>query len=221
MPEAAHGNSREPVKVRQRQFAIGLRGTNSSALETDNILPCTGLVGIDAQAGVVFLFHLDPCVCRSPIGPAIDELKSHVNDLKAFQLYTFSSFSPLGIGFISLALTLIFHLINLISHWFELSWLGAVICFFLSALGFSFTRLCLWYQLRNLKEIDSKVVSLASSGCGIYGRIRVDANTGLAPKVDRHWCPNSPDDFNVPKDIGCKLTRAEGSALPSDQSSKE
>lgn len=47
------------IEVRQREYAIGLRGTDSSVLTTENIWTCTGLVGINQQRGAAFLCHLD------------------------------------------------------------------------------------------------------------------------------------------------------------------
>lgn len=74
------------IKVRQREYAIGKRETNSSILITKNIWTCTGLYGIDKTNGVVFLAHFDfPYI--NALCELVAELKTHVNgDFSGFEI---------------------------------------------------------------------------------------------------------------------------------------
>lgn len=78
------------LKVRQREYGIGLRGENNSVLQTENIWTCTGFVGVNKQ-GVAFLCHFDtPCSVRS-LPQIIADLSVYVKDFSAFEIRIVSS----------------------------------------------------------------------------------------------------------------------------------
>lgn len=73
------------VEVRQREYAIGLRGTASSVLVTENICTCTGLVGVNQHSGAAFLCHLDTPVCVAGLALMERDLRPY-GGLGAFSL---------------------------------------------------------------------------------------------------------------------------------------
>lgn len=179
------------VDVRQRQYAIGLRGTDSRILVTENISTCTGLAGIDAGNGVVFLFHFDLLLSSSSLKLALEELKKHVKDLKGFQLYMVAGISPRVMGslFVFTAVLLTMHL-----------WVFGFMSLLLISV-FSFTRLHLRYILWKSKEFNLKPVWFAHTtskfGVGLTG-VRVDADSGQAPEAYSH--DSKCDRFEVVKE---------------------
>lgn len=83
------------VKVRENQYAIGLRGQSSSELDTANLETCIAFAGINKKAGVVFLCHInspDSAVTLVPL--IVAHLKKRQLCLDDFTLYTASGISP-------------------------------------------------------------------------------------------------------------------------------
>ena len=74
------------IKVRQRQYAIGFKGTETAVLLTHNIWTCTGFVGLNKQ-GVAFLAHFDGPFLRPMLSELINDLKAENVDFNSFDFY--------------------------------------------------------------------------------------------------------------------------------------
>jgi hypothetical protein len=193
------------VEVRQRQYAIGVRGTSSSVLVTENIWTCTGFAGVDDNSGVVFLCHLNTPWCPFAIKDVVTDLRKHVSDLSGFQLYMVNGINP-GV---SLFLCLIAGIMMIAGYW-----LWGVVSLTV-AIGINLTKLHLRYQLWRLKAFARSPIPLGSSTEGAFrGKcgVRVDSEIGKTPEKYSYKHVRDHKRFKEPKWWSFKMTRAVGSA---------
>lgn len=194
------------IDVRQRQYAIGRRGTSSSALVTENIATCTGFIGIDKKSGVVFLCHLDTFRCCLNLPDLVADLRNHVDDLSGFELFT--------VGGISTATCFVYScLIAGISTYFGHFEIGVTAL--VMTLWFGATRLTLSRQLRRSKAFKCEPISLGKLTLGNLFKnfgVLVDADSLGDPVPYLYGRKRAIDRFKELDWRNFRLTRAEKSA---------
>lgn len=193
------------VVVRQRQYAIGVRGMPSQELVTENIWTCTAFCGVDERSGVVFLCHMDTPWCSRSLPALIDDLHWYVDDLSGFHLYMVGGVPPfLLFAFCAIGLALL-----AMGIW----WVG--LCAGVISLAFGMTRLALQYKLWRLKVFCGLPVSPERSrtwlGLGLCG-MQVSASIGTMPKVYSYRRKHDYDRFKEPDSLVFKMVRAPESA---------
>lgn len=195
------------VNVRQRQYAIGLRGSSSSQLTTENFWTCYGFLGIDKRNGIVFLCHLDTFWCAFALPKLVAELSKHAaNDLSGFQLYTMTGLRPVGTFGLSL-------LAGLVAAGL-FGWWAAFVGFLGTLLWLCGARLLLKFQLWRLNAFSAKPMFLGYSSkyrgfgkCGIH----VDADNKQTPTPYSYGPSRDYESFKEPKTFDFNMTKAEGS----------
>lgn len=77
-------------KVRQGEFKIARRDTDTTILQTENICTCTAFAGLNASKGIGFLAHFDTPCSTSLIKQMAADLDEHVNDYEGFEFQVIS-----------------------------------------------------------------------------------------------------------------------------------
>ncbi len=195
------------MDVRQRQYAIGLRGESNADLITENVFTCSVLVGICRKSGVVFLCHMDSPVCIAALPGMVSDLKNHVHDVRDFDVYTSSGLHPFWLWLLALALGVC------LAKGCWLSGIGVALALvFLSA-----TRLCLsaslfWMRRRGFwRAAGSLGYSWKTLGlirCGV----EASANTLVARQTDSYALPRDEERFKVAVGQSLCMVKATGSA---------
>ncbi len=195
------------MDVRQRQYAIGLRGEPNADLVTENVFTCSALVGVNRDSGVIFMCHMNTPLCIAALPELVSELRPHVHDVRDFDVYTSSGLHPLWLWL--LALGLVWCLAK--GHYlagFGLA--GALV--FLSA-----TRMCLavalfWLRRQGLwRSAGSLGYSWKTLGllrCGV----KASANTLVARQTASYARLRFADRFKVAEGQGLWMVKAIGSA---------
>lgn len=202
------------VDVRQRQYAIGLRGRSSSKLITENLWPCTAFFGIDERSGVVFLCHLDTFVSVLGIPDLVEDLKKHVSDLSNFRLYTVTGLSMTWRWIISLVAGIVGG--GIVGAGWGIGWvLASFIIFLIVLFLYAGTSFLLSLQLRRLNAFSRLPHFLGHSdkrrGSGMCG-ISIDADNCQFPEPKHYVKEVGGKRFKEPCWWNLKMTKASGSA---------
>ena len=193
------------VDVRQRQYAIGLRGGPYSRLTTENIWTCMGFLGIDHRSGVVFLCHMDGPWCMNALPELVTELKKYAGDLSGFRLYTVAGMHPF-VGWSMLLATPMLVALG--------GWMPGIMAMGLGV-AFSMTRLAFWLKLRRLTDLCSRPVALwPSKGGRVFGMtgVFVDADSCEIPNPEAYVRPRQYERYKEPDAWRFRMTKAHGSA---------
>ncbi|WP_438332244.1 hypothetical protein [Burkholderia pseudomallei] len=220
------------VHVKTNQYAIGLPGQHR--LHTQFINTCTAFMGIDPVTGVTFLCHLNSPVSADSLSMLVEELKTHVDDVARFQLYTLGGMSPRWLWLLSAIVALagwaIFHKYDPL-----FSVVGAVACGLAVRGAFSWTRRALKGRLKALNVFANAPISLGfSSAARGFGKTAV-----ILDEFSRDYGPCKHSYFSDPADEKfeatparrfsrawwrlnwVEMTRADGSALPGTRGSNK
>ena len=84
------------VDIRQKHFGFAQSDTDKTALETQDVLTCMGLVAVHRARGLAFMMHLDvPWYCNSVVA-ALTELRDRcgVDCLDEVELYDVAGITP-------------------------------------------------------------------------------------------------------------------------------
>lgn len=213
------------VYVKTNEYAIGLPGQHR--LHTQFINTCTALMGIDRASGVTFLCHLSSPVSARSLPTLVEDLRTHVDDVSHFQLFTLGGKSPRWLW--------VFAFIAALMGWKILDRcgllagvVGAVVWGLSARVFFGWTRWSLKGRLEKLNVFPNSPVSLGfSSVAWGLGKTAVTLD-----EVNRDIGPWKLSYFNDPTDAKCEATparrfsrawwalnwvemvRADGSALP-------
>ncbi|MFM0364525.1 hypothetical protein [Paraburkholderia sediminicola] len=203
------------VKVKEAQYAIGLRGERSAKLNTANIETCVAFAGINSEKGVVFLCHLNSPWCASKLLPLlIADLERLGLSLNDFNLYTSSTVSPWPLSLVaSYAACAILppalgHIGISVNGWqvFLAAFVAWTAYWHSKRIGLS---VALWFA--KAYKVKRRFLGYKSLAPGaIRSQVCVDANplVALPPKV-RRYCANSGDRRYAPASAPLK---AKGSA---------
>ena len=85
------------VPIRQKHFGFASDRTDKTALETQDVLTCMGLVVVHPNRGLAFMMHLDvPWYCDS-VADALTELRNRcgVDNLDQVKLYDVAGVTPI------------------------------------------------------------------------------------------------------------------------------
>ena len=198
------------VNVRQREYAIGLRGTPASKLVTQNLWTCSGVIGIDDRSGVIFLCHMDTPWCNRALPALVHELRHHVSDLSGFRLHTVGGIRPLVLwllGILGLGLALCEF------------WMGGAVALGV-ALFFGATRIVLWLQLRRMNVFPGMPTSIGYSsawfGLGRAG-VLVSAAPGGRARMYSYGLARKRALFKEPDCANFNMTKSPDSAYREDK----
>jgi len=192
------------VAVRQREYALGERGTTSSRLRTGNISTCMAFAGVDEEKGLVFLCHLDGFWCMPALKELANELQSRGDDLAGFRLYSVAGVDP-WVWYSMMLLSMPMAL----RGW----WIAAAI-FLAVGIMFSTTRMTFHIALKNLRAFKTKPTPLRPSSRYWFLRrteVIVDANLGGRPEPT--WYKK---EFGEPHPSKFRMTRSPLSAARVD-----
>lgn len=213
------------VHVKTNQYAIGLPGQHR--LHTQFINTCTALMGIDPASGVTFLCHLNSPVSARSLPKLVEDLRTHVDDMSHFQLFTLGGMSPRWLWVLAFIIALagwtIFDRYGLL-----VGLVGAAACGLAVRGLFGWTRWALKGRLEKLNVFPNSPVSLGfSSAAWGLGKTAVTLD-----EVSRDHGPWKLSYFNDPTDVNfgetparrfsrawwtlnwVEMARADGSALP-------
>ncbi|WP_321935384.1 hypothetical protein [Paraburkholderia sp. J8-2] len=212
------------VLVKTNQYAIGLPGQHR--LYTQFVNTCTALAGVDPKTGVTFLCHLNTCASVSTLPNLVAELRSHVDDVSRFHLYTVGGIHPRWYWAASLVLAplgwVMFEKSGLYSGVLAAT-AGALLlpCFF------GMTRRSIRRELKKLDVFANSPVTLgfscAAAGLGKRDITIDESSREGGPRVRSYWRDPTDQNFEVTPArrfsrawwtfnwVG--MTRADGSAL--------
>ncbi|MBK7509797.1 MAG: hypothetical protein IPI16_17410 [Comamonadaceae bacterium] len=196
------------IKVRQRQYAISLRGKGDTELMTKDVWTCVALVGVDKRRGIAFMAHFDTPFAVPSLDTIVEDLKTHFDDLGDFHLYQVTGISPFW-GNISCGLLIAALPLVAFNIWLP-ALLGAIFWAF-----FGITRAALSRRLSRLNAFRSKPVFLGhSKSCAWLGKtsVRFDIDRDAVPEVRSYRVSiNRHADYDTPKGSSCLLSKADGS----------
>lgn len=138
------------LNVRQRQFAIGKRGSSVSTVDTAYLGPRIAFYGVDAERGLVFLSHLD--FHAVGLDRLISDLKEHTEgDLSGFEVYLTTGMSWWFRLLIAALGGCVAKLVVPHSRW---SVYGAVFTAVGATILFFWSQITLYYYLRKSKTFS-------------------------------------------------------------------
>jgi hypothetical protein len=159
-----------PIKVKEAQYGIALRGFTLEELDTANLQTCAAFAGINHDKGVGFLCHLNSPTSASQLLPEIvKDLEQAGLSLDDFQLYTASGLVPwlwififAGVPAASLQQILPFCTVT-VSFWtvYPFGACCVAVYFFAKRIGLSFA---LW-------RLDASTIGRKFIGYAYYGSV--------------------------------------------------
>lgn len=196
------------IKVRQRQYAIALRGKGDTELMTKDVWTCIVLVGVDKRRGIAFMAHFDTPFAVQSLRAIVEDLKTHCDDLDDFQLYQVTGVAPfwgsLSGGLLIAALPLV-----AINIWWPVLLSASIWTFF------GITRAALSLCLAKLNAFRSKPVFHGhSKSCAWLGKtsVRFDIDRDAFPEVRSYRASISRHtDYDTPKGSSILLSKADSS----------
>lgn len=196
------------IKVRQRQYAIALRGKGDTELMTKDVWTCVVLVGVDKRRGIAFMAHFDTLFAVPSLDAIVEDVKTHFGDFGDLQLYQISGIAPfwgnISIGLLIAALALV-----VVNIWWP-TIMGFIIWGF-----FASTRARLSLRLSSLNALRLKhVVHVHSKACAGLGKtsVRFDIDRDDFPEVRSCRASiNRHADYDTPKGSSFLLSKADGS----------
>lgn len=205
------------VRVREAQYAIGLRGESSSKLVTANLQTCIAFSGINHEKGVVFLCHLNSPWCAGKLLPSlVADLKKRGLCLNDFKLYTSIGVNPWPMV---VAATIFIDALLLSLCKLPIFSFASLLVFLLataiSVIYFHLKRLGLYVTLRRARahKIERRFLGYKFLIPIFFrSRVCVDANleVKVLPKV-RRYCANAGDRRYLPSSDTTEK-KAKGSA---------
>jgi hypothetical protein len=198
------------VKIKEEQYAIGLRGEPSSKLQTANIQTCIAFSGINREKGVAFLCHINsPCGASKILPVLVADLKERGLSINDFNLYTSIGVSPWLVTLATAAVlaSIGLHVISL-APWVVLLGAGLV-----SLIYWNLKPIGLWFALSCMRVVANH--EFLGYEFHLPGRRRcrvsVDANPAdeQSPVVETYFHVVSDCDYTPPSSGNQK---ADGSA---------